>query len=312
MGTFREYKSKKSGWRPRRRIPIGRGLLVLLLGYAVYASGAVQKVYRCVEAGKSSLSDEPDPFSMPWPESCEGFHGNAFALGKGTLVQCSWALKGENDIAGLPENAALRYAAGGLKMPYPLRVHWIADSLEFAKPRVLGVQTDSSVVWIFRLMLADSSLVWVRSDGCRFPGTCPRNPLQGGALPIAADFDFAGRENLLLKDLFMGIGEAPVYPVLPGRVVSVSRDSAGFDVLLYHGGNLFTRSSGLSMLSPGIGRGASVLENEPLGRLAPSDSAVFFLEVLRNGRFVRWDDFFRSSHVATAFDVERFRAELGL
>lgn len=312
MGTFREYKSQNSGWRPRRRIPIGRSLLVFLLGYAVYASGAVQKACRYVETLRSSPSDEPDPFSKPWPESCEGFHGNAFTLGSGTLVQCSWVLKGERDVAGLPENTVLRYAVDGLKSRNPLRVHWIADSLEFSKPKVLGVQTDSSVLWIFRLMLADSSFAWVRSDGCRFPGMCPRNPLQGGALPIAADFDFSGRENLLLKDLFMGIGEAPVYPVLPARVVSVARDSSGFEVLLYHGGNLFTRASGLSQLSPGVEKGTEIRENEPLGRLAPSDSAVFFLEVLRNGRFVRWDDFFRTSYVASAKDVDRFRAELGL
>ena len=53
----------------------------------------------------------------------------------------------------------------------------------------------------YHLMIADSSYAWVRADGCRYPGACPRNPLQGGALPIAADFDFGGREELLIKDL---------------------------------------------------------------------------------------------------------------
>lgn len=312
MEPFREYKTQEASWKPRRRIPIGRTLLVLLLVYAVYASGAVQKAIRYVEKAREFSEDEPKTFSGPWREACAAFDGNAFVLERGSLVQCSWTLKNAARVAELPDKAVLRYAASGVQKKFPLCVHWIADSLEFGKPKVLGVQSDSSVSWFFRLMLADSSFAWVRHDGCRFPGACPRNPLQGAALSIAADFDFAGRENLLLKDLFMGIGEAPVYPILPAEVVAVFKDSSGYGLLLNHGGNLFSRVSELFQLSPDIRKGVKVSLNEPLGRLAPSDSAVFFLEVLRNGRFVRWDDFFKGSYVADLQDVERFRRELGL
>lgn len=311
MEPFREYRMQDKCWKPRRRIPIGRGLLVLLLGYAVYASGAVQKAFRYVEKAREFSDVEEDPFEKPWREACAAFGGNAFALERGALVQCSWTLKNVTDVDTLPESALFRYAASGISGRFPLCVHWIADSLEFGKPKVLGVQTDTSVSWIFHLMLADSSFAWVRSDGCRFPGMCPRNPLQGASLPIPADFDFAGRENLLLKDLFMGIGEAPVYPILPAEVVSVFKDSSGYGLFLDHGGNVFSRVSELFLVSPEIRKGVKVSVNEALGRLAPNDSAVFFLEVLRNGRFVRWDDFYKDSHVATSLDVERFRRELG-
>lgn len=312
MEPFREYKTQKASWKPRRRIPIGRGLLVLLLVYAVYASGAVQKAYRYVERVRDFSEENPKPFDMPWREACAAFGGNAFVLNRGALVQCSWTLRRAGDIASLPDKAVFRYAVSGTEKEFPFCAHWIADSLEFGKPKVLGVQSDSSAAWFFHLMLADSSLAWVRFDGCRFPGTCPRNPLMGAALPIAEDFDFAGRENLLLKDMFMGIGEAPVYPILPAEVVSVFKDSSGYGLLLDHGGNIFSRVSKLFLLSPEIRKGVKVSVNEPLGRLAPSDSAIFFLEVLRNGRFVRWNDFFKDSYVADLQDVERFRRELGL
>lgn len=312
MEPFREYKSQKMSWKPRRRIPIGRSLLLLLLGYAVYASGAVQKAVRYVEKAGAYSEGKQKTFDGSWREACAAFDGNAFVLGRGTLVQCSWTLKNADRVADLPDKAVLRYAVAGTGKSFPLGVHWIADSLEFEKPKVLGVQSDSSVSWIFHLMLADSSFAWVSPDGCRFPGTCPRNPLKGAALPIASDFDFAGRENLLLKDLFMGIGEAPIYPVMPAEVVSVFKDSSGYGLLLNHGGNVFSRVSELFQISPGIREGEKVAVNEPLGRLAPSDSAVFFLEILRNGRFVRWDHFFKDSYVADSRDVERFRRELGL
>lgn len=310
MEAFREYKNFKPGWKPRRRIPIIRGLLVVLLIYAVYASGAVGKVSAFIESQRSSPIAVPDYSDAPWQERCAASGGKSFVLKRG-LGQCSWTLASAKEVSSLPENSFVRYTATAPSVTYPIRVHWLSDTTDFWNPKVLGIQDDSAKRWFFRLMLADSSYAWVRPDGCLAPGYCPRNPLQGGALPISVDFDFAGREDLLLKDLFMGIGEAPVYPVLPARVVSVSKDSSGYGLLLDHGGDLFSRVSGLSRLSPGVDAGAVIAENAPLGRLSPSDSAVFFLEVLRNGRFVRWDDFYKASHVALPEDVAAFRSEIG-
>lgn len=311
MGTFREYKEKNPRWKPRRRIPIGRGLLLLACIYAVYASGAVQKASHYVEKWRDAEKKTERNLTETWRESCEKFGGQSFPLQKEGLGQCSWMLRSGEDVLRLPEIPFLRYVGSRDDLGYPSSLHWIADSLDFWKPVVLGVERDGASDWFFYVMLEDSTERWVREDGCLYPGVCPRNPLSGGALPIASDFDFAGRENLLLKDLFMGIGEAPVFPILPARVVSVSKDSSGYGLLLDHGGNIFSRVSSLFALSPEVREGALLSESEPVGRLAPSDSAVVFIEVLRNGRFVRWDDFFRASHVVSASDVRQFRSELG-
>ena len=95
------------------------------------------------------------------------------------------------------------------------------------------------------------------------------------------------------------------------EIVSVEKDSLGYKIFLNHGGNLFSRVSGISLISPGIQAGAKIQADDVLGRLSPSDSSAFFLEVLRNGRFVRWDDFYRETHVAEANYVTRFRMDAG-
>ena len=49
MDSFREYKSFKSEWKSKKRIPILRVLFVLILLYAGYASGTFYKAYSAVE-----------------------------------------------------------------------------------------------------------------------------------------------------------------------------------------------------------------------------------------------------------------------
>ena len=110
----------------------------------------------------------------------------------------------------------------------------------------------------------------------------------------------------------MGIGEAPVFPILPARVLSVSEDSLGYKLFLDHGGNLFSRISGLPYLKPNVVVGAQIESSEPIGSLSPKDESFFFLEVLRNGRFVRWDECYRETHLVEECDVERFRMDLGI
>ena len=311
MGSFREFKDFKSDWKPKKRIPVVRTVFVFALIYAVYASGAVQKAYQFIEEQRKIPVEAPSYTDLPWREGCAKTHGASFDSKKGSLVQCGWIVKSEKDALKLPDIPFLRYAVSVPGTAYPLQVHWLADSLNFWNPKVLVLRSKKDAVSFYHLMLADSSYAWVRAGGCRYPGVCPRNPLQGGALSIAADFDFGGREELLIKDLFMGIGEAPVHPILPARIISVSKDSLGYKLQLDHGGNLFSRVSGLSQISPDMDAGKFVDEDDVLGRLPPSDSAVFFLEVLRNGRFVRWEDFYKDTHVADASDVERFLAEIG-
>ena len=67
MSSFREFKDFKSDWKPKKRIPVVRTLIVLALIYAVYASGAAQKAYRFIEDQRKIPVEEPAYADLPWP-----------------------------------------------------------------------------------------------------------------------------------------------------------------------------------------------------------------------------------------------------
>jgi hypothetical protein len=161
-------------------------------------------------------------------------------------------------------------------------------------------------------MKEDSSYIWVsKNSGCKFPGVCPRIPLEWSALSIDDGFDFEGQESLLAMDVFMGIGEAPIYPVLAGRVLDVGRDSSGFFVEIDHVYNVTSRTSGMGAPSDSLSVGDKIELNTVLGRLSPKDSAAFFLSVRLNGQFVRWTDFYASAHPVPPDSIESFEKTFG-
>jgi hypothetical protein len=98
---------------------------------------------------------------------------------------------------------------------------------------------------------------------------------------------------------------------MAGRVMSVFKGTQGYTVEVDHGGNLMARYSGLSSLGAGIVAGASVNTFTIMARLAPKDSATFNLEVIRNGKFVRWNEFFTQAHPIPDTVFATFRRELG-
>lgn len=114
-----------------------------------------------------------------------------------------------------------------------------------------------------------------------------------------------------MKDQFMGIGETPIYPILPGRVIMVARDSSDYNITIDHGDNLTSRVSGAISIASDLKEGQLVEINEPIARLAPKDRAIFYLEVIRNGQFVRWDAFFNETHPVTKEIIAKFRKEIG-
>ncbi len=311
---FREYKSFKKKRTGRRRFPVIR--IILLVGCAsfLYARGyvdmLVQKIEQLSSSRQSPSSVSSGDKSLRWDRWCAVHGGTAFTLKNG-MGQCSWRLHGKSDT--LLNYPLLRYYAENESSHFPKDVHWLAPVSDFRNPVFLGVQNGTQVRWIYRMRGADSSLVWVNARGCRFPGVCPGDPLPGGALPIPDDFDFEGRESLLMKDQFLGLQNSQVYSVLPGRVVSVGKDAAGYVVELDHGGNLLTRSSGHAGIAQGIVPGASVKGFSPLGRLAAADSASLYFEVIRNGKFVRWNDFYAETHVVKdSAAVRAFRGRFGV
>ena len=134
------------------------------------------------------------------------------------------------------------------------------------------------------------------SNGCVWKEPCPTHPLEGGAIPIGADFDFQGREYLFTQDLFVGIGESPVFALLGGEVQGVDTLAGDFSVRINHGGGVQTRSSGIKTLAEGVNVGKNVEKSQLLGRLSAQDTTEFTLQITRNGRFVRWADFHQESY----------------
>jgi len=155
----------------------------------------------------------------------------------------------------------------------------------------------------YRYFDSQTQCVWLED--------CPVDPLQGGAVPIGADFDFAGRKHLLTHDLFLGIGEAPVVSVLSGRVRKITLDSGkSLSIEVAHGNNQLSRMSGLASLAEGIHVGSVVEQGQALGRLSARDTAQVIFQFVRNGNFVRWDDFQRESRPVPPEAITTFQASL--
>ena len=111
MSSFREFKDFKSDWKPKKRIPVVRTLIVLALIYAVYASGAAQKAYRFIEDQRKIPVEEPAYADLPWREGCAKTQGTSFESKKGSLGQCGWIVKSEKEVSELPDIPFLHYAA---------------------------------------------------------------------------------------------------------------------------------------------------------------------------------------------------------
>lgn len=306
---FREYDyPRKHKSKKRQGFPLVRLLILLIVVFYFWYNGYFFKTYEFFFPPiQPNATLEKQPLS--WQEQCASVHGKSFLL-RDSVGQCSWQFNEGG--SGVYDHDFWRYLVE-VETRRPLKIHWVAPIKNFNTPWFLSLQVDSLERNFFRVFFKlDSSFVWIE-DGtlCRFPGFCPENPLEGGALPIPHDFDFEGRESLLMKDQFMGIGETPIYPILPGRVIMVARDSSDYNITIDHGDNLTSRVSGAISIASDLKEGQLVEINEPIARLAPKDRAIFYLEVIRNGQFVRWDAFFNETHPVTKEIIAKFRKEIG-
>lgn len=311
---FSEHNVKRRYKSRRTKFPLGRLLLLALAVFLfVYLGGFSSLLEKLPMLGK----DKNAPVEKDWRDFCQGAKGTPFAL-KGELVQCSWVVK---DSMALLPNSFLRYVASERKSPVA-KLHWIALAQDFETP-LLVQREDVETKTYLNIQKSDSSFVWIDMDtGCRFPGLCPQTPLNFSSLPITEDFDFDGQESLLAADVLRGIGEAPVHPVLPGRILNEGRDSLGYFIEIDHGNNITSRMWGMLAFvdanfsfadtSAVMQARDSVDLNSIVGRLAPVDSATFFLRIRRNGSFVRWDEFYRETHPLDSAKIAKFKEEVGL
>jgi len=132
---------------------------------------------------------------------------------------------------------------------------------------------------------------YLDSTGCAWNKLCLQSPLAHAAIELDSLFDFSGREKLQYYDKFIGLGESPVRASEKGIVISEGLDSTtGLQMMrLYHGQNTEILYKGLAILSS-AGKGDTVNQGDVLGRLSPRDSSSFYVQVLRNGKFVRFEN----------------------
>ena len=296
MDISEHYCKKK--YRPQKHIPVIRIFLIAGLVVAFLGSGFAQRIVDRFFGNSTVASVEG------WKEKCRmygGVPGEVDSL----LARCSFVIR---DSLPILPNPILRYVAEGLSIG--TKVFWVAPVDDFSNPLQIQVQ-DSTLHVFLHVHGKDSSAYWIDYlTRCRYPGACPVRPLDFSSVEITESFDFEGNESVLAKDILLGIGEAPIHPILPGVVLQYGKDSLGFFVELYHGDNIVSLMSGMNVAYPGDSIpflvGDSLGIHDVVGRLAPMDSARFFLSVRKNGSFVRWEDFYRNAHPLDSTEIAKF------
>lgn len=302
---FQEYKGRRKKIKTQHKFPLIRLVLLAVAAFLAYWSGLAQKIADALPLP----GNEEVVVVDNWESRCKDHGGTPFALEKG-LAQCSWILNDSSFVERLP-NTFLRYVAS-LRKSESSKLHWVAPVEDFANARFV-LHEDEKAYEYLHMMTKDSSYVWVsKATGCRFPGICPQLPMEWSALPISDGFDFEGQESLISMDVFRGIGEAPIQPILPGIILSMGKDSSGYFVEIDHGFNVTSKTSGMGFLKENLMVGDSIKAGTAIGRLSPQDSSAFYLTVRQNGLFIRWDDFYAAAHPVQQNVVAEFEKSLGI
>lgn len=300
---FSEYRGKRRRSFHKRKFPLLRILFLVALVSVAFALGLFRKISDAVVM----RMNKPAPVVLTWDALCDSA-GGTYAELKNGLHECAWAI---GDTAADYPTPMLRYIAS-MRNTGASRIRWVSDSDDFTEGLLVRLEGDSMSHNYLHVSKKDSARYWIDEDtGCLFPGLCPRRPLGWAAVPISVNFDFEGQDSLLTKDVFCGEGESPVYPVLSGVVLEVGKDSFGYFVEINHGNNVTTRTSGMGFWSTPLSVGDSVYADVPVGRLMPQDSATFFLTVRRNALFVRWNDFYGSTHPVDSSSIAIFKKKIG-
>jgi len=312
-----DYKPRRSPPPPTgpRKIPLFR--IALLIAIVVYShshwshlKSSMQVVFPTVQRTWEEWvqrSDSGVPSGLTRKEQLSFAGGKSFRLRQGYLQE-SWRIQNAerlrtvlslyNDSLCVTLIRTLVEIRGGGVFASGVLDIVFRDSAE-SLPLLARFRDSLGVVSILKYPY-ESGYVYINADThCEWLEECPMEPLQGAAVSIDADFDFTGREHLLTHDLFRGIGESPVVAVLPGVVTRAEMDSKlGGLVEIVHPNNEMTRSMGLAAIADGIKPGTKVEQGQPVGKLSARDTAELVFQLLRNGRFIRWEEFRKESHPA--------------
>lgn len=208
---------------------------------------------------------------------------------KEALMECFFNFESVKDLQGVDTLYMPMTKFIGDRFPgeFPLRVKHI-----FSWPNEVtqSIRISGKSISVIR----DENAVWRNEHtGCKFPGLCPVMPLKGSAIPQQfAKEDFQAER--IFRNKFSAIGEAPVNAILPGKILNIEQTPL-FSVTIYHGENIHSKTSGLSILSDDIRTGNTVSQGQPIGFLPPMDTAFIFVEITRNGKYELWEKFYGES-----------------
>jgi len=181
--------------------------------------------------------------------------------GKNSLLECYLYFESAEDFPKELHGADTLYIPMakfiGEREPkeFPLRIGHI-----FSIP---NEETDS--IWIYGSSISvarGKAPPWHNlKTGCKFPGPCPAQPLR--------------------KDIANAVSA-----ILPGKIIKIDKEDF-YSITIYHGENIYSKISGISILSEYAELGKNVLPDSVLGFLPPKDSK-YQLEITRNGKRERW------------------------
>lgn len=95
------------------------------------------------------------------------------------------------------------------------------------------------------------------------------------------------------ENKFSSIGEAPVNAILPGKILKIEQNylqDSLFEVTIYHGKNIYSKTKGLYTIKDYIKEGAIITTDSVIGFLPLKDTAFVFVEITRNGKYEIWDN----------------------
>lgn len=329
----RDYKPRRSPPSSGpRKIPVLRILLFAgILAFGLFHRHQVEKTVRelvpVVITWWNEMTTKEKPVVAPIlgrNESLAIAGGKVFHLPKGS-VQESWRIHDARSLATVldfySDSRIQSLIRTMVKADQPkLRAGVLdlifRDTSEGQLPLFARYSDSIKVQSILRMPLnpvGEDYHYFNLATHCIWLESCPDDPLAGGVVPIPLDFDFGGREYLLTHDLFRGIGETPVVAVLSGKVRDVRTDSSkGTLVEIQHANNQVSRSLGLASLAEGVHVGSRVEQGQAIGRLSARDTVELVFQMLRNGQFVRWENFLRESRPVEPAVISTFQKELQL
>jgi hypothetical protein len=208
---------------------------------------------------------------------------------KNDIVECFLNFESGSDFPANPQGIDSLYIPMakliGERFPdeFPLRVMYI---FSFPNKTIDSIVISGNSINIAK---GENSLWRNKKTGCKFPGPCPVMPLKGSAIlqKFAREDHDAER---IFRNMFGAIGKAPVNAILPGKILKIERDSL-FDITIYHGENIYSKTSGLNILSNHLKTGSIVSPDSVLGFLPPQDTAFILVEIIRNGKYELWEQF---------------------